>query len=199
MLRKLVIFGIVLFLVVTLYSNAVSLVSASSEDEPIADQIYKVCVGKFKDGYVTYDNSKCVDRRGRPLNQVLEELIKSKCGEDKVIFFPTTREMFGDYISTAFEILDVYDPNGVSVGTVKFGLKYSHGDTTWGSFGVKCPDRSRPGYWTIVFKDGSKVTFYVPPKEHKAFSVQAICGPALIAGLALLPLGILGVRKRRNR
>ena len=198
MIRKLVIFGIVLFLVVTLYS-AVSLVSASSEDEPIADQIYEVCVGKFEGGYVKYDNSKCVDRSGRPLNQVLEELVKSKCGEDKVIFFPTTDESWGDYISTAFEISDVYDPNGVSVGTVKFGLKYSHGDTTWGSFGVKCPDRSRPGYWTIVFKDGSKVTFYVPPKENKRFSVSAICGPASMVGLTLLPLGILGVRKRRNR
>ncbi|WP_461866362.1 hypothetical protein [Thermococcus sp.] len=194
MLRKSVIFGVVLLLVVTLYLNEVSLVGASS-DKPIADQIYEVCVGKFDNGYVTYDNSKCVDRRGKPLNQVLEELVKSKCGEDKVIFFPTTEESFGDYISTAFEISDVYDPNGVSVGTVKFGLKYSHGDTTWGSFGVKCPDRSRPGYWTIVFEDGSKVTFYVSEKT-RGFSVQAICGPASIAGLALLPLLGFGIRRK---
>lgn len=79
--------------------------------------------------------------------------------------------------------MKLYDPNGVLVDQ---GTR------------IVCPDRSRPGYWTIVFEDGSKVTFYVSEKT-RGFSVQAICGPASIAGLALLPLGILGVRRRRNR
>ncbi|NJE30133.1 hypothetical protein E3E38_03590 [Thermococcus sp. 18S1] len=180
---------------VTLYSNAVSLVTASSSDEPIVNQIDMVCVGKLKHGEVDFYKSKCVLLERRPLNQVLEELEKSECSDDKIIYF------FRNGGSRPYKVSSVYDSNGVSVGVVYFDLIY--GDNTkhtkYNNNGVKCPDRSRPGYWTIVFEDGSKVTFYVPPKEHKAFSVQAICGPASIAGLALLPLGILGVRRRRNR
>ncbi|WP_456365461.1 CGP-CTERM sorting domain-containing protein [Thermococcus sp.] len=60
---------------------------------------------------------------------------------------------------------------------------------------IACPTRNLPGYWSIVFKDGSSIRFYVPPKEtehkeHKGISAQAVCGPGLIVLLAVIPLAV---------
>ncbi|WP_054840224.1 CGP-CTERM sorting domain-containing protein [Thermococcus sp. JCM 11816] len=69
--------------------------------------------------------------------------------------------------------IKLYDPSG---------NLYSEG------YQATCPSRDIPGYWTIVFSDGSSVKFYVPPKENKGFSLQAICGPALLVLLSFTPL-----------
>ena len=95
-------------------------------------------------------------------------------------------------------VVELVDPNGVVYDKTSFIGRSS-------GVSLKVPDTSRPGYWRIIiYPEGYKkysrsVEFYVSPKKTKAVNIQAICGPASIAGLALLPLGILGVRKRRNR
>ncbi len=93
----------------------------------------------------------------------------------------------------------LYDPNGVSYDT-----------TTATRSGEKCaiklkvPDKARPGYWKIVVypKDhreySTSVEFYVSPEKERQVSVNATCGPASIFGLALIPLGLLGMRRRKN-
>ena len=88
----------------------------------------------------------------------------------------------------------LYDPNGQLYARGISAYYKIDGETGYDP-AVPCPDRNRPGYWTIVFSNGTSVRFYVPEKTH-AFSVQAICGPGILALLSLLPIGML---RRRDR
>ena len=113
------------------------------------------------------------------------------------------KEMFpGDKVRAVK--IEMIDPSGVvySASPVRKIGPSTVSATYW--IDVPCPDYSRPGYWKFVVVDVEtssvldEMPFYVQPKEHKGFSVQAICGPASIVGLALIPLGLLGMRRRKN-
>jgi hypothetical protein len=131
---------------------------SAEESEPIVDKILSVSVWGWKGEY----NKYYVDDYGGLVSLLQEEVAKGECRK-----FSLNKEY-----SYSVDV-KLYDPSG---------NLYAKGSV------ISCPDRDIPGYWTIVFSDGSSVKFYVPPKENKGFSLQAICGPALLVLLSFTPL-----------
>ena len=138
--------------------------------------------------------SPIVDSSNETLSVDLQKIVEKACKPDRAI-------VFDFYGKEGPWIKALYDPNGQLYArgvSAYYKTKYwVNGEEVKGTKympAVPCPDRNRPGYWTIVFSDGTSVKFYVPEKTH-AFSVQAICGPGILALLSLLPIGIF---RRKN-
>ncbi|WP_456367202.1 CGP-CTERM sorting domain-containing protein, partial [Thermococcus sp.] len=135
-----------------------------------------------------------IDSSNSTLPADLQRIVEKACKPDRAIVF-----VFHDRKEPWIKAL--YDPNGQlyakgisAYHRTKYKVNGREVKKTEYAPAVPCPDRNRPGYWTIVFSDGTSVRFYVPEKTH-AFSVQAICGPGILALLSLLPIGML---RRKN-
>jgi|GEM_PF-3776878 hypothetical protein len=191
----------------SLESSLVLLLIVLALSFPVANawSFYEIGIGeKDSSGRYKVNMLKFMDTSNQTIASDLQKLVEEKCDLDKAIAFKTTKHKYYNYGDTGEywmkpKTVGIYDPNGVLYGKGFYAegkLKSSGREYYYHLPAVPCPDRSRPGYWKIVFEDGSEITFYVPPKENKGLSVQAICGPASLIALALLPLGVLRRKKR---
>ncbi len=132
-------------------------------------EIYYLTIA-YKDKYGDYEIkfNPIIDSSNSTLPADLQRIVEKACKPDRAIVF-----VFHDRKKPRIKAL--YDPNGQLYAKGISAYYEIKGETGYDP-AVPCPDRNRPGYWTIVFSDGTSVRFYVPEKTH-AFSVQAICGP----------------------